>query len=275
MQTYMQTKAILSLVYKLVNESNFILFGGIVRDIIIPSVSKGLDPFEKKFKPDAEISDIDMTFVPDEKYSTDLSTRVNDMFPKFREWDWRVNTLQHITTYGGNGLRIFISHCWAEIVTHIDFVPLSTSHQLDFDVNLFRFSKEKGLHTCMRRSKILLEQIVLFRTSDKIMRKSCKFLLPVVSDDEAKDANSAKRFVKMLKKGWKIENIGATISVVEETKDGECQICGAVPNGRHIVLTCSSCRLCFDCFQGLIESKRLDSCICPTCRQRVVLWTRE
>lgn len=269
----MQTKAILSLVYKLIDCEEFILFGGIVRDIILPSYLKGISPFEKNYKPEAEIVDIDMAFRT--ANDANVNDTVRKLTPKLREWDWKIISVENMDVYGGVCARVFVSHCWAEVDVHLDLVPISSLCTLDFDVNIFRFDKYKGLYTAGKHrgdiSSHFSEQKKIVDTANKIKDKTCTFLLPNVGEQHM-EIKYAKRFVKMLKKGWTIENIGPLVSVVEEVKDSECQICGNLPHGRHVLLTCSNCTLCFECFQGLITSRRLSDCVCPTCREKVTLW---
>lgn len=270
----MENRAILSLCYKLVdNYSNLTLFGGVVRDIIAPGFFKGKYPFDKSFKTVETISDVDVLYECDGKEDEKVLYRFvyHTLQYKIREWDWKYTEVKELNIYGMTGLRIHISHQIFEAETHIDFVKNIHSRIDDTNVNQLRFNKKKGVfiqqykRLCDRIGEHFRYQQRLLAMEERLDQKLCRMICDT-------NVSGVRRFVKMIRKGWTIENISSYI--VSTNKQEICMICHEKETESKIELTCSKCVLCLDCFQTLLEKEMADrtNFRCPTCRTCIQPW---
>lgn len=285
-------KAILSLSYKLIDKyENLILFGGIVRDYIIPSIDKGINPFTELSEKDLseKIDDVDIYF-SGENYidETDfLEWFFGDLNYKLGEWDWiSEDPVKYRDMYSTEGYKVNLTHSLCGVKTHIDFVKLNTINQ-DADVNVFTFGKLRGIDIIPTNIKdrsinSFFTGAKIFKdVTQKINRKELNMFGGCLFDSERKENEKIslllERFIKYIRKGWTILNIDNDIFIHKE-KDHECNICYTAESDIYIKLACSNCFLCLFCFEKLLKSSITEEekyyFSCPTCRKKMTPWKK-
>lgn len=292
-------RATISLAYKLVSHfskktsSEVSLFGGIVRDAIVPALSKGENPFSPNFRVPFKLGDIDVVVkcTRNTRNFTLMKWVRKFLIPKLLEWDWTVLEMSRDDEEKNAGyvqsmqlVRMTLRHSFVDIDVGLDLVDSAGTERLDFDVNSFSFSRANGLElrtnlypnaddSVMNIIHLNSMRVKLF---NQIRDRQCQMLL---SSDSVENIPAAfDRFAKMVKKGWTILNLGENVEIVS---GGECQICAEHTDLPCIHLTCSRCVMCLDCTKNVLSMPRVfdddddDSNLwnlkCPTCRKIVSL----
>lgn len=288
MESYIQNtnnRSLISLAYKIIdNIPNTTLFGGIVREIIAPSVISQQNPFELKYQNEYSLPDIDIIYEikknSQESKKSILKSEIDSKFKiKFREWDWFITEIEDLKVYQTTGCRIFIENQILGIVRHIDLIVEPENIQ-DFDVNNLRFNKKKGLfHIETLTSKSIGSHIFssshFFQVLDSIKTKKCQIISNLIINDSGRNILLIRRFIKMLKKGWNITNKNNIITINNINRQKSiCMICHNEPENIHCELTCSKCHLCFDCLEHLLVQMDFtkNTFKCPTCRIEIRPW---
>jgi len=296
-------KLCMSLAYKLIDTfDNLTLFGGIVRDMIVPMWKKGKFPFAKDEElPNREIHDIDIyvsksveekEFVDEDE--DDVRGRLerrrlvilhNWFFSsakkKLREWDWILkDDIVDLNLYRTSGVRVVLQHAvFDNNEIQIDFIFETNGLDPDFDVNQFRFNKSTGLtfgrvrnqeniYSHFKKQKQMIEMI------DKAVNKECLMVASLLRSNQSDSLILIKRFTKMLKYGWDIKNKSQDIQVRDGFPEDNlcCMVCYMEKEGKCIELTCSKCWICFDCFEQLFDKYGIIKC--PNCRHVIKPWKR-
>lgn len=283
--------ALISLLYKMVDTyPNLTAFGGVVRDVIAPAFFKGQYPFEKSFKTNVLISDLDIIYNwnGDEEMADDDKDQILYRFVygklrmKLREWDWKSTEIARLEVYGTEGLRINIEHQILDAKTHIDLVGRLVSLNKDADVNQIRFNQEQGLFLENTKKNLGIKshffyQGVMLGLQARLEEKRCQMIsFPSAHHQPGSTVLLMRRFVKMIRKGWWVENISDQIDVREKGAEETCMICYENKVSDKVVeLKCSRCLLCLDCFQTLLEREMVGSekFKCPTCRCKIKPWS--
>lgn len=264
-----------ALAYKLMDSFTLTLFGGFVRDILVPSLSKGEYPFDKEYVFPTDVEDLD-AILDMESMDTLHDWYREKLLPKLREWDWMSVEIKDLRDYGDDiGIRIELEHQITEVRSHLDVVLFNSSFATDVNVNYFRFSKEKGLHLKSFSPKKILEQHTyywkMFRLMEKIEKKACRMVMMPYHP------KAPRRLIKMIRKGWTIENLNQDIQIHSEEKMDLCQICHEKKDMdvQWVELTCSKCQLCLVCFEQLLQTHLKNNnkkFPCPTCRKEIDIW---
>lgn len=153
----LRTRSIMSLAYKLVDNfadartGEVILFGGVVRDVIVPALGDGKDPFSKEYLSETkeQINDLDI-YVKITAGDQDTFERLREwigtsLTHKLREWDWQICKSENIPNYHLKARRLHLVHTVTDEKVQLDLVSADGRHPVDADVNRVRFSRSAGL----------------------------------------------------------------------------------------------------------------------------------
>lgn len=284
-----KNRAILAFAYKLIDHfPNLTLFGSIVREIIAPAFVASKYPFSNAYQCEYDLNDIDIIFTFDKKNENkELRFELKNMRPKIREWDWWIDSEEKLEVYGVKGARYHVTNLILDINIHIDFVVEDSQYSTDFDVNNLRFNKKKGLF-CKSDINISIdilrkyEENLYFQNLLKLVeKKECNSVYGLHKTDGHDEKSkeyigrnilSIKRYIKMIKNSWKVNNQNDIIKIHQKTNnDHLCSICLETPIDIHCELTCSKCILCLECFENLMKNMSFSSCTfkCPTCKKDI------
>lgn len=273
------------------------LFGGIVRDCILPSILEGSDPFSFAEERKTSIRDIDLYLMtpgrPGSPIATSFKESRSAFLVTFRSTILRNLDLILLEEGDGNDYfellgcttRIYIvRHRITRVVFKIDLSFLSEGEfNSDFDVSQYGFSKVKGLHQLgapqpLGVSEMLCQTKVLMKTCRDIAEGQCRMgnALRCRSLNEQVRQAIVARVIKFLRQGWRINDLSQKIVPSfsrnsPSTTQKQCTICHR-EMGDYLTLTCSQCHLCLDCFEVLLQKRSDYSFSCPTCREVIVPW---
>lgn len=181
------------------------------------------------------------------------------------------------------GDRLLILHEITNEQSHIDLIRSPIREQLyDFDVNCFKFNKKQGLffrtgHSISRQIDDFSYMLSLF---DKIKQRTCRMLCSTIVVNEEREKSilglRVKRLIKMIKKGWQIENMSSKFSVRMDVPDDICMICHEKSTGKWIYFNQSRGCMCLECFSVFLEtelSKGDGRVTCPLTREKILPWS--
>jgi len=282
-----RSRTIMSLTYKLLDHFPVTLFGGIVRDVIVPVLSEGKNPFLSSFLQTEKINEIsDIDLFTEEKFCIDDPSTCDLLISKLREWDWHAPGITELTLYGIRGHRIELTHTLTSIDVHIDFIQGDQPGLvLDADVNGFVFSKQHGLHLMRWMDSMKLEGKLRYATrvrrlERKILAKECEIKFSPMFLGYQQDAVRSvrvRRFVKMIRKGWNVTNIDEDIDVHkgEKALSDVCAICHEDAKAIWVELKSSKCIICLNCFETLLihDVPKLGHFRCPKSRKEIIPWS--
>jgi hypothetical protein len=298
-------KSMITFVKMLTKSSHkYYIFGGIVRDYLIPSrylLSKGIidfDPFDIK-----NIDKILKVYPFRISNDVDIITYYNLKTPDFEKdvrgigWDLKkMLTEEKKSSFCRHSTKYEITNPFISFSFNVDFVVENPelSKYRDFDVNSIYFSCKKGLfiHPTMKDrvmgsefysenddwSKKLLGKSEIDVLTEKIITKKCNFLYGLCYGHIRDFAINllSKRFVKMINMGYDIENLRWLLSSFEE--EYECTICRDVKKNTHVVkFICSGVKdknyhgVCAECVYNYFSDqlKRCGHYIkCHICREK-------
>ena len=286
-----KNRCLTALAYKLIDHfpTELILFGGFVRDVIVPAIFEERDPFAVSYVAKTDINDIDLLFhassrllhapFPEEeaeKETDGLELWIHtNLILKLREWDWLLGEKTILSEYEHDiGIRVQITHTLTGVTSHLDIIYGNVTNK-DIDVNQFFFNKKNGLTLNMRvgdqiNHHVLYQQRFLSFIKN-ISLKQCRMICGVTAP------KAPKRLLKMIRKGWKIKNLNPEIIIHCDNMLDICQICHQDnAEEKWIELSCSRCRICLECFEQLFiqhigEGKGI-RIPCPTCRKNIIPW---
>ncbi len=316
--TSLINKSIMALVYKLIDNMSFnskmgdfahevgqvTLYGGIVRDVIVPAFHRGEDPFSTAaiLKLNEPIADIDISIrlvneelgkacICESKHRTTippcyLKDKLMELFlPKLREWDWILMKIPEFDQeYGIELIRFHIQHVLTGVKTQIDVTHSSWKAHLDADVNGFLFNRDKGLfyresedYHFLTVSMKIKEQHRIREIEKQIMEKKCEMVCNLNAQiEDWKNETLIKKFrrlTKLIEKGWTVTNLIPAVYKKEKHDDPNCVVCQE-ESSLAFFFDCSNCVICTGCIENMIKVSEIGEIICPTCRKPLNFWIK-
>ncbi len=201
---------------------NLVVFGGYVRDVIVPMLCQGLDPLGDLCPAEYTANDLDILVDHIDSVFLQLKSVIPSLVYDENQIDRSV--------YGLNVKKITIQHLSYEI--KLDLVEQKRSIPLDFSCNAMTFSNQSGLSyiTTYGNIESLDRRISTpehvgqvetkkFQVIQQIQKKQFTCYWPIFSSDYSRERTFIllRRFFKMYSLGWTCDNLFDSVRIDTRT----------------------------------------------------------